>query len=487
MFQGTYGYMAVIVPLAFATGTVLLPYPALAASLAILGFSLGLSAEGRLRFAKLAYFITVALMPISNFTILGSAVVNGQPLDVHVTKVCGGLSLIYLIWHKVVFKESFARTRQNISVLCFAGAIVLSFLLNDTTPSTMFAFRRYVTVLVACFLTVNLIETEKDVRAFMVVFVGGYVLSCLFGLTGLSPTPTTAVEASVFGGSRNTVVPVFAMGCSVSAVFCLYNAVTARNTVWKFVAGGAALLLMYGVATAYARSSYVVLPVALVYTAIKLRKRISPLAAVGFFSVVFVLAFMILDLQRLLIRVGEVAVSPALDISYLRRVSYLRVGVRLFMRDPLFGIGPGNFPVWFGAEEFRYIAADSVNLTTRLLHNMYAGFLVELGLLGFLCFIPIAWLSLRDFRFVQKSFPADDDSFLKHAAGMVEVALGMLLIAAFMLSSEYESVLWIILGLGPALANMRRTQMTKEKRDTVDGGPVLPTGALSSRVPDAGR
>jgi O-antigen ligase len=56
-----------------------------------------------------------------------------------------------------------------------------------------------------------------------------------------------------------------------------------------------------------------------------------------------------------------------------------RVMMDLFLRNPLFGIGIGNFPF--------YIPAQKASITVSSAGSMYIGLLIELGLVGTVLFL----------------------------------------------------------------------------------------------------
>lgn len=75
------------------------------------------------------------------------------------------------------------------------------------------------------------------------------------------------------------------------------------------------------------------------------------------------------------------------DYTLWRRLGYNIIGLDLLAQNPLFGVGPGNFPQLYVADEYRYMPGRT--LTPRMLHNLYLGMAVEVGLVGLAAFLAM--------------------------------------------------------------------------------------------------
>jgi O-antigen ligase len=128
------------------------------------------------------------------------------------------------------------------------------------------------------------------------------------------------------------------------------------------------------------------------------------------------------------------------DPTLYRRLSYLRAGADLFAGSPIWGVGPGNFPLYFAGADFRYLPGREP--VPRELHNMYADVAVELGIVGFLLFAALVVKGLRSAAAAAKlSNPLGWSGFA------VMLALSGLLVASFFMPHKDMRYLWIMLGL----------------------------------------
>jgi O-antigen ligase len=142
------------------------------------------------------------------------------------------------------------------------------------------------------------------------------------------------------------------------------------------------------------------------------------------------------------------------------RTDLWSVAMAMFRDHPLLGVGAGNFQVL----EPSY-ALSSINLSDvqfivdapRWVHNTYLHVLVELGIVGFICFSVVVIGSLisgfKSLRRVARTAERDTEIL---ARGFLIGVIGMLTAFVF-LTAQYEKELWLLLGLTLALRTVSRT------------------------------
>lgn len=128
------------------------------------------------------------------------------------------------------------------------------------------------------------------------------------------------------------------------------------------------------------------------------------------------------------------------DPTLFRRLAYLRAGGDLLAGSPLWGVGPGNFPLYFTGEEYRFLPGRAPE--PRELHNTYLDAAVELGLAGFAILAALLVTALAACR---RGFGAP--SPLGWASYAIFLALSGLLVASFFMPNKDMRYLWILLGL----------------------------------------
>ncbi len=141
-----------------------------------------------------------------------------------------------------------------------------------------------------------------------------------------------------------------------------------------------------------------------------------------------------------------ILLDPDQDRTIYRRMSYHIIGFDLLSKNTLLGVGVGNFPVNFVDFDYRWIPGRSE--VERPLHNLYLQVAVEVGLLGFICFMGILASCLYSINFVKRKSGSSNISTLAEA---IQFSFVSLLIQALFLSSFFNKYLWIYIGLAIVL------------------------------------
>lgn len=150
-------------------------------------------------------------------------------------------------------------------------------------------------------------------------------------------------------------------------------------------------------------------------------------------------------------------------------------GLRMFETHPIFGVGLGNFKQLMPA-----YAAPGVDFKS-IAHNTYIEYLAELGPVGLLLFIAIAFCSFRSLRRVRmQTRSTGPPSVLYLAALSLESGLLGYLVGALFLSAEYEKLYWMVIFLSACLPGMVRPRVPAEIRahtaETSTTSPALQEG-----------
>lgn len=143
------------------------------------------------------------------------------------------------------------------------------------------------------------------------------------------------------------------------------------------------------------------------------------------------------------------------------------IGWEMFVANPVFGVGQGNFP-WTIGEYMGGRTWQTKSLAGRQAHSLYFTLMPELGLVGIIIFGTMIVLNYRDTRVRQlvplrlpkigkrlESEPANDPEFVQAALfgnAILGGMIGYLTTSAF-ISTLYYPTFWILMGLAVALRN----------------------------------
>jgi len=154
------------------------------------------------------------------------------------------------------------------------------------------------------------------------------------------------------------------------------------------------------------------------------------------------------------------------------RIDIWRVAWRVANDHPFAGVGISQFSQVSPHYVRQPGALDYVDLIVDkhiVVHNLYLELWVETGIVGLLLFLTIVVASIREAWRAIKLFDAQGDSEMAALARTALLAIVGMLSASFFLSNVANRQIWILLALGPMLAEIARLRQAE--------APVpLPTG-----------
>jgi hypothetical protein len=145
------------------------------------------------------------------------------------------------------------------------------------------------------------------------------------------------------------------------------------------------------------------------------------------------------------------------------------IGWEMFLGNPVFGVGQGNFP-WTIGEYMGGRTWQTKSLAGRQAHSLYFTLLPELGLVGALIFGSMVYFNYRDLR-LREFFQHTSRGVTKRADGRGDVEIsraamfgnailgGMIgyLVTSTFISTLYYPTFWIMMALAVALRNTTQT------------------------------
>lgn len=140
------------------------------------------------------------------------------------------------------------------------------------------------------------------------------------------------------------------------------------------------------------------------------------------------------------------------DRTLYRRITYLRIGADLIGQSPIWGIGPGNYPLHYLDDAYRYMPGRV--MIPRELHNTYLDTATEYGLVGFAIFMALIGHALFAAR---RAFAAIDPE-LARAAFAIAIGLSALLVGCFFMPHKDMRYLWLMLALAIQCGRLRAAE-----------------------------
>jgi O-antigen ligase len=149
------------------------------------------------------------------------------------------------------------------------------------------------------------------------------------------------------------------------------------------------------------------------------------------------------------------------DSSLDGRLELVRTGGILFKNNLILGAGPGQFGATFLDYKTKSSLVGYGTLEkTPAAHNLYLEFAVENGLLGISVLAAILIISLRGFLTLSRNGP---DESTRQLGAYLAFSFLAILVSGLFLSGGQNKPLWLMVGLGFAAYNIKRSHELPQK------------------------
>lgn len=138
--------------------------------------------------------------------------------------------------------------------------------------------------------------------------------------------------------------------------------------------------------------------------------------------------------------------------SLYNRLYLLEGGVKVWIENPVLGVGPGNFDKALFGED---IYSDK----KAVAHNAFVELLAETGFLGFIFFVSICFFAVHSCLVSDRKFLSGVEN--RYIGYSWSGAIVLMLMMCMTLSQGYNSVLWFAIGLGFSSKQWRARSTTK--------------------------
>jgi O-antigen ligase len=157
--------------------------------------------------------------------------------------------------------------------------------------------------------------------------------------------------------------------------------------------------------------------------------------------------------------------TVAADTAERARLTENLAAAQVFADHPLFGVGPGGFPLYYQEYAGRIgiqvhnrqrTGANAGEAPQRAAHNIALGLAADLGVVGLGLFLVVMWLAFRGLLRARRRWLSEHRPELADIAGALVVALVGYLAAGAFLSLAFERYLWLLLAMAGAAVALSR-------------------------------
>jgi O-antigen ligase len=136
-----------------------------------------------------------------------------------------------------------------------------------------------------------------------------------------------------------------------------------------------------------------------------------------------------------------------------QRIYAWKLGWKIFIDNPVIGVGQGNYPWHVGkTEDEMGVQWEERSLAGRAAHSLYFTLLPELGLVGTFIFLLIIIFSIKDLVYIRKAimyrkeiYSEEESKKIYYLAMALEGSLVGFLTSSVFISTLYYPNLWLLL------------------------------------------
>ncbi|PYT02578.1 MAG: hypothetical protein DMF65_06175 [Acidobacteria bacterium] len=352
-----------------------------------------------------------------------------------------------------------ARPREVNLVLLLTCVALLSVLFAKESREEGWAtftdiFARAVVMFI---VIVNAVRTERRLRWLVLLSVGSGLLMSVGALddywTGKLTVEGYRVNGQlggIFGNSNDMALHLATMLPLAAAL-----AAGSRNLLKRAAYAAGALLLMAGTIVTFSRGGFLAMAASLFVLAWTLRRR-NRLALVAGSCALFVL-FLAVAPDNYTARVFSIF-DHSLDAygSAEARQALLLRSIVVAARNPILGVGMGNFPL--------------VSIRSQVTHNAYTQVAAEMGVAALLLYTLFLWTPLKGLRRItRETFDARRTSRLYYLAAGMQASLVAYMVASFFASVAYYWNVYYLVGYAVCLRRLYEADVAASEKGRATG------------------
>jgi O-antigen ligase len=369
-------------------------------------------------------------------------------------------------------RESFfaAHPQGTLLLLAFLGWGTLSIAWSDTSSGTLVDLSRYLLNFALLIVVYTAVRERRHIKWVIGVWVAGTALTAMYGLATHPAVGAEAERASSSVGNANVYATVLVAGL----VLALAGAMATRSPLLRIAGLGVAGLSMLGFVFTGSRSGVLALGAVLLAACIiggRWRGRV--IAGALLLAVAALMTFVAFAPTDIKQRVTETTPGQVPDTE--GRLTLWQVAERMVKDRPVEGVGLGSFQ----ASAPNYLLqpgvltrTDQIIDTPKVVHNIYLQALAEEGIIGLVLFLLVLGFLLGCGLKAAHRFERVGDTQMEILARALVVALVGVLVADFFASEQFSKLLWLLLGLGPAMLAVAQASGERAKEDERPAPPV---------------
>jgi len=407
-----------------------------------------------IKYPWLAITMFFLLIPLENLYVYRGS------LTASTTKLFGGLLFALLITSGSLkhISETFAN-KKGVWMLLFGGTAVLSILLSNDANADKGSLITLWLSIILYFILIMMMRNTKTLHIATIGLIIGGVLSIMspifFGMG-------SALDEKRYGGlwgDQNEFAAMLLVLIPLS-VALFY---TSKKGFVKLLLLGCSIMLIVGLSLTYSRGGYLAFGVMIVLAMFKFvtgKNRVKILAISVPCLIVGSMIFYHFFGQEFLTRMESLKYLESRESLRgegslnMRFHYYFELAPQIFAEDPIFGVGFRGF--------------IHHNPRGQISHNTYIEVLTGTGLVGFIPFMIILYLTWRETRKVERYASIEgNENYLWAYAHALELGLISYFLAGMFISLDTNKMTWLLITLSAVILNISRIHFLAAHREQV--------------------
>lgn len=408
-----------------------------------------------------AYILTILLLPFWELTLGGVGNVGGQ-IDIRYTQIVASIAVLSWFSNGLITKKlSFEKNILYFPIAIFVGWMLLSLVWALNFYMGLRDLLLTFNGVIVFFLTINIVKDEKTLNIVLKVWVITGLLCALMGMVELititipnaKELPTGTIEhwgdrVRLSGFRENP--HRFGFLLNVCLMITLTQLIISKSRKYTIFLIFCVFNLFAVLTNIMSRSTWVGCIVGIACCSFY-SKRLAKISLISALVIVVLFLGLIPEtLQHAVIERFKGVLDPMETHSFAGRSSVWEAGIKMFMDNPLIGVGIGSFPLL--SDAYGSVFLDAA-------HNVYIHLLSSYGLIGFTIFLfllfTIVTSIVKGFKYISNE---------GHKLVLLGISLGLTIFfiqGIVVIFKFIEMEFWALLGLAMAALNVYMSQEEK--------------------------
>lgn len=393
----------------------------------------------------IAVAIFFALVPLDTLFVLQGSVTATM------TKMAGAyLVLLVFFTGSLKYIHDVFSSQKILVMFLFGGITILSVMVSED-PSFSLPFLLTLSLsIILCFVLILLIrDTRTLYLATWALLLGGVfsIISPIFFQLGRAEGYGLTRYGGLWGDQNE-----FCALLLVMLPLSVLNIIVSRGKIYKIISIFMSTVLTIGVVITYSRGGFLAFCLMVVLGIFKLstgRNRIKILAiSIPCMILAFALIYYFFS-EEIIARMETLSVlsskeTVAKDDSLrLRYYFYFELAPKIFSEYPILGVGLKQIILH---NPYHYVT-----------HNTFLEVLTATGILGFIPFILMLFLTWKELRTVEKS-AGSENFYLRSYANALEIGFLGYLFAGVFVSLDLNKMFWLTISIAAVVFNLYKIQ-----------------------------